>query len=981
MRGIRCGLFAAIVLCVLQAIGRAADQPSKTWRIEGRVVDADQRPVAGAVVFIPRLRGGKFKGKLSTTTDADGRLQLESPLAPAGLTLLANLHDGEQLAYRQLPWDLKSDLPVDAVQLVLRPARKLAVEVRDENGKSVPAATVIATASYQEMDSATTAADGRAQLDVPADAELKAVVAFKPGVGLDYTLFRSGEEPKTDPCRLAQDHAEPLTFVLNGTHKIAVRVVDERDRPLTGLDVYPWLLNRPRKGDRLNLSGMPEFSATTDANGVATFDVIPTDNSRTVTFWVQAPGYFAPEQANYKPESGDTELVVRLLPLVTVSGSVKFADGRPAAGVEVWAAGAGYTRDRFRGQTTTDSKGHFTLQVNPDQYYQFAAGNREWASPPVNRIVRTGTPVEGIELQLQPAKRVFGRVTLGADDIPVPGIYVRLYQQNAVGYYDLPDSEQLPNPTDSHLAIQPQIGWSGPTNDSGEFEFFVGPGKYYMSGPNGVAPPHFELVDQPSMEINLHAERPDSVPISGRVVRKDQPTQGVAEVGVEGVAKQSRLGGLRATSGTDGRFQAQRGPADMVVYATTSDHKLAGIVNIGPDDTEVVIPVAPTASAHARLVDSETNAPLANRQVEYGVWIDFEEGTFSWRFGGRATTDKNGEITIDGLVVGQEYVLEAVTETSADGQPRSWIGAGKVTPTSTERAEMGDVAVKRPYHEPTIEERVAKAFADAQSLDERLEARLRDAGFGYQNVLVVMGDPANPPVQQVYEFEYDEALDRAAMDYLFFPVDTSDSERRAHAEAALAPRMITVPAVGDPTLAVLDKKGNLVRQTACSELTTDGKVDAAKLRGFLKMNAPALPDAELQLAGALAQAKREDKRVFVQVSGPRCGWCFVLSRFLDDHRDVFDKEFVYVKLDARFAHGQAVIDQVRPAATGGIPWFVILDSDGTPLINSDGPSGNIGYPGEPDGQVYFEKMLRTSPRHITDDEIKSLIADLAAKNH
>ena len=33
----------------------------------------------------------------------------------------------------------------------------------------------------------------------------------------------------------------------------------------------------------------------------------------------------------------------------------------------------------------------------------------------------------------------------------------------------------------------------------------------------------------------------------------------------------------------------------------------------------------------------------------------------------------------------------------------------------------------------------------------------------------------------------------------------------------------------------------------------------------------------------------------------------------------------------------------------GIPWMVILDTDGKELISSDGPKGNIGYPAHAQG--------------------------------
>jgi hypothetical protein len=80
-------------------------------------------------------------------------------------------------------------------------------------------------------------------------------------------------------------------------------------------------------------------------------------------------------------------------------------------------------------------------------------------------------------------------------------------------------------------------------------------------------------------------------------------------------------------------------------------------------------------------------------------------------------------------------------------------------------------------------------------------------------------------------------------------------------------------------------------------------------------------------------------------------------------------------------NGDALIKRVRPTKEGGIPWMVIMDVEGNPLITSDGPNGNTGYPGEPDSQVHFEKMLRTGVKHLTDDDIKSLLAALAQNKY
>ena len=87
----------------------------------------------------------------------------------------------------------------------------------------------------------------------------------------------------------------------------------------------------------------------------------------------------------------------------------------------------------------------------------------------------------------------------------------------------------------------------------------------------------------------------------------------------------------------------------------------------------------------------------------------------------------------------------------------------------------------------------------------------------------------------------------------------------------------------------------------------------------------------------------------------------VLSRYLKEHHDLFEKEFAYVKLDGRLDRGAAVIERLRPNREGGIPWMVVLDEDGGPLITSDSSNGNIGYPSDAESIAHFEKMFAPGP--------------------
>ena len=284
----------------------------------------------------------------------------------------------------------------------------------------------------------------------------------------------------------------------------------------------------------------------------------------------------------------------------------------------------------------------------------------------------------------------------------------------------------------------------------------------------------------------------------------------------------------------------------------------------------------------------------------------------------------------------------------------------------------------------TFEDRFNAKFASKKSLDERLQFQLRDARLGYQRVLLIVHDADSPLMKQIDELvgDYDDRnLSQAFEDYLFLPVNAGDAGQNKEAFALASRLKIDSPTSGDVVLAVLDETGALIAESLCSGLASNGTIDRTKLTAFLRENHRPLPDAEQLLTDAIAKAKQEDKRVFVQVSGPRCGWCSALSRFLDDHHDLVDKEFVLLKLDSRYQHGQSVIGRLRPNQTGGIPWMVFLDSDGNPLITSDGPNGNIGYPAEPAEKVHFEQMLRASARHLNDADVESLLTALSVKSN
>ncbi len=689
----RASLHPAIVamLACLAGSASAAPPAAETVNLAGRVLDEKGQALAGV-----EIEAFAHKQRPTARSDAAGRFTLAIPEDHRGpLTLRAKTDDRRQQAFYQFE---QLDPSPPTAKLVMRPARTLEIDVVDGQKRPVVGASVAAmTYWFDPMDSAASDDVGHAVLRIPADAPLQWVWAIKPEVGLDYFAFRRFDEPASNVYKLPPDHHLPLTLTLDGARTVTVRVIDEHDKPMAGVVVYPWYFQRPNKGSDLNVSSDKNFQATTDAQGRAAFRFIPPDNLGKITFWTHPDGYYAPERPMFDPQSKSSDVVARVVSLVNVRGSVSFADGRPAARAEVLANGDGYQFDRFRGSTRTAADGSFEIQVYPDQYCVFAADLDRLAAPPVTRKVLRGQPVDDVQLVLAPATRVYGRLTAGDDHQPIADAYLTLYQNFAEHYQALPQEERLPNPRGSNKAVSPLIGRNAKTDVNGQFEFFVPAGRYYIIGPRSVEAPKFAVTGQPELEVNLHAERVESTVLVGSAILESDPTKPVSEAIVTGVP-----GYVSAVADADGAFEVERAPVEMLMHARSKDGALAGIVRVGAGDRSCEILLAATSSARGRVVDAETGQPLADQQVTFGMRVDEPGGAFAYHFGGTSLTNARGEFVLEGLVPGRKYAVNLVLERDPEGNPRRFATQATPTPKRGEVVELGDFKLASPPRSPTV---------------------------------------------------------------------------------------------------------------------------------------------------------------------------------------------------------------------------------------------------------------------------------------
>lgn len=180
-----------------------------------------------------------------------------------------------------------------------------------------------------------------------------------------------------------------------------------------------------------------------------------------------------------------------------------------------------------------------------------------------------------------------------------------------------------------------------------------------------------------------------------------------------------------------------------------------------------------------------------------------------------------------------------------------------------------------------------------------------------------------------------------------------------------------------PHLTILDSDGNVLTNQNTEPLEEGKGHSARAVSEFLTRWMLPKPDAEVLVGEAFQKAKQQDKQILLRVGNPYCGWCKVLAQFLQDHDELFAKDYVDLKIDTvRMINGENVASSHRPKDCQGDPWFMILDGMGNVLATSVGTNGNIGYPLQPDEVSHFVKMIRDTHRRITSEELASIETDL-----
>ncbi|MEZ6096094.1 MAG: thioredoxin family protein [Pirellulaceae bacterium] len=288
--------------------------------------------------------------------------------------------------------------------------------------------------------------------------------------------------------------------------------------------------------------------------------------------------------------------------------------------------------------------------------------------------------------------------------------------------------------------------------------------------------------------------------------------------------------------------------------------------------------------------------------------------------------------------------------------------------TQTEAKPQEETQTKKPKREPIYDEEadathdIETALAKAKKENRRVLIQWGANWCGWCYLLHDLMDK-DAAIRRELMYEYDVVL-----------VDIGQSDKN---KDLIEKYKADIAKQGVPFLTILDADGNVVvnQETSSLESKEEGKhehVPEAVLEFLTKYQASA-QNAEDVVAAGIAEAKSNDRIVFLHFGAPWCGWCHYLENWMAGPKvnELLSRVFVDVKVDTdRMDKGQDTLTKYC-SEQSGIPWFVFLDGEGHSVADSTGPGGNVGFPSTDEEIAHFVTMLESTKR-FSEDEIQFL---------
>lgn len=406
----------------------------------------------------------------------------------------------------------------------------------------------------------------------------------------------------------------------------------------------------------------------------------------------------------------------------------------------------------------------------------------------------------------------------------------------------------------------------------------------------------------------------------------------------------------------DGTFEISFDDNQAALLFVDPDRGRSEFVTIGPADSTLNLALQPTAT-YSGILLGQNDQPLADRTLRLSA-IDVAYDVVAPQ-----QTDSAGRFRFIGVPAEIPLRLNLGPRTRG---PQDFVSNNNRLFKPGEQRENDQVRLSgsgsgEPIRQTPI------------PLAERVARLCRDARLNGMRGLVILEGDDTPHVARVAGLVLN---DDNVPDVLAYIPLRIESAKLAAEGAKIAEYGWPTPAAGEVVLVVLD--GNQ-KQIAELRIKVAKPADAGPpAAAFLSAHRLAARDGALLLAEAQKAAAASGRRVWLVEGGPRCGPCFRLARWLDDHHAALEQDYVIVKLMENLdEHVDNVFDKFPRKELSGIPWYAITEPDGKVLATCEGPFGNIGIPDSLEGLRHLRHMLDTTSQRLTSAEKDAMIKSLS----
>jgi hypothetical protein len=928
--------------CGLARGGGLADLPAPAARqvdeirlsLTGTVRMPDGSPAPGATV---QWTGDPEGSAIVSRTDRAGRFELRGMFGN-GAQLHASSADGNQQTTRIIPAATVRSISVTPIVLTLAPSIKRAVIVRAE-GRPVEGALVVASGHAFRVHGLT-GPDGKVQLRLPAEEPLRELVAWHRELGVN-----GARELGT---RSARDRAQ---LSLLPPAPVRIRVVDPAGQPVRDLELG--INIRTKDSDWAVAAQIEAAHVRTDADGTAVVLWAPREDLK----YVEA----TPSGSEWKFDSTDVDRISERMVTVharretPVAGRLVMPQGANPEGILITGHGFGPGNSGDIPYARARADGSFTLRVPSYHAYILGIVDLEWASNTWSGLILgkdTSKPAD-LTISVYRAAPLTVRVTRGAERVPVADAWVEVGSRGEVKWVD-PGGKTQTGSAGTHCWLR--------TDGQGVARAGAGRGQFKVRLSAGNWDEERTIVvssDKP-VEVAFHRPWEGERRVTGRLLVDGKPFEPSPTMVAAAWAPRDGFipTKFKPQVDVDGTFQVTFDAEKLTLLFRDPEKRRSGFAQVDREKSSVDVKMVDMAADSGTLLD-DNGKPMPGQTLTVDVRDSGSEPVATVK------TDEAGRFEFAALPA--DVKLYFWIE-SGSGRPEYLIRDDDRLFAPREVREKDEVKARR------VDSQAAAPVARPSApLADRVANTCRNVrSSGMHTLVALQGDDSKGVVTLTNQL-LDDDRDRVIWRYLAVRVEAAELKAEA---ATLKKYGWPVPTPGQVVLVALDGDQRAIATKTID--TTQPDAALATGDGFLKQHLPAIRDARAMLDAARDEARKSGRRVWIIQGGPRCGPCFRLGRWIDEHHATLEKDYVIVKvMDGLDKHATEVVKELPIGEGDGIPWYAITEPDGTILATSRGALGNIGFPDSVEGLRHFRAMLDRTVRKLTAAEVDSLIQSLS----